>query len=68
MEGYKLNNEQYESIQGVSYSSDQYFNCVQDINNIWFTFLSQDDIIIITNSEWAWLLDCPIEEYIPNNL
>lgn len=65
MDGYKLTENQYKSIQGVSYAPDQYFNCVQDINGDWFTFLSDDDILIITNSEWAWILDCPYVEYTP---
>lgn len=65
MEGYLLTEIQKDSIQGESYSPDQYFNCVQDINNDWFTFLSADDIITITNTEWSWILDCPLVEYIP---
>jgi hypothetical protein len=65
MEGYLLTEIQKNSIQDVSYAPDQYFNCVQDINNDWFTFLSADDIITITNTEWSWILDCPLVEYIP---
>jgi hypothetical protein len=65
MDGYKLTIKQKDSIQGVMYAPDQYFNCVQDINADWFTFLSADDIVIVTNSEWAWILDCPFVEYIP---
>lgn len=65
MNGYKLTENQYKSIQGVMYAPDQYFNCVQDIDGKWFTFLSDSDIIVITNSEWAWILDCPYVEYVP---
>lgn len=65
MDGYKLLENQKDSIQGVSYAPDQYFNCVQDINGDWFTFLSESDIIIITDSEWAWILECPFVEYVP---
>ena len=64
MEGYKLTENQKESIQGVSYAPDQHFNCVQDTNGVWFTFLSADDIISVSGTEWSWLLECPIEEYI----
>lgn len=65
MDGYKLTLQQKDSIQGVSYAPDQYFNCVTDINGDWFTFLSDSDIIIITDSEWAWILECPFVEYVP---
>lgn len=65
MKGYKLLETEKDSIQGVSYAPDQYFNCVQDAYGEWFTFLSADDIIIITGSEWAWILDCPYVEYTP---
>jgi hypothetical protein len=65
MDGYKLTIQQKDSIQGVCYADAQYFNCVQDINGEWFTFLSDADIIIVTDSEWAWILDCPFVEYVP---
>lgn len=65
MDGYLLTEVQKDSIQGVSYAPDQYFNCVQDINNDWFTFLSPDDIISITNTQFDWILSCPFVEYIP---
>ena len=65
MDGYKLTENQYKSIQGVMYAPDQYFNCVTDINGEWFTFLSDADIIIVTDSEWSWILQCPFVEYVP---
>jgi hypothetical protein len=65
MIGYQLTIEQKESIQGVEYTPYQFFNCVQDINNVWFTFLSESDIVAITDSEWSWILDCPLVEYVP---
>ena len=65
MIGYILTIEQKESIQGVEYTPYQFFNCVQDINNVWFTFLSDSDKVAITDSEWSWILDCPLVEYVP---
>jgi hypothetical protein len=65
MKGYQLTIPQKESIQGVEYTPYQFFNCVQDINNVWFTFLSDSDIVAITDSEWSWILDCPLVEYVP---
>ena len=65
MKGYQLTIEQKKSIQGVEYTPYQFFNCVQDINNVWFTFLSDSDIVAITDSEWSWILKCPLVEYVP---
>ena len=65
MEGYILTTEQYEQIQGQYYSPSQFFNCVQDINDIWFLFLSEQDKETIINTQWNWLLDLPEGEYVP---
>ena len=66
MIGYILTQLQYEQIQGQYYSPSQFFNCVQDINDIWFLFLSdQDEKEIATIAEWAWVLDLTEGEYTP---
>lgn len=65
MIGYILTTEQYEEIQGQFFAPDIFFNCVQDINAVWFTFLSEQDIPFIQVSEYAWVLDLPKGEYIP---
>ena len=65
MIGYKLTTEQKEIIQGQFYAPYQFINCVQDINNHWFTFFTNEDKAIIETSEYACVLDCPQEEYIP---
>jgi hypothetical protein len=65
MIGYILTEEQKEVIQGQFYAPYQFINCVQDINNIWFTFFTDEDKAIIETSEYAWVLDCPQEEYVP---
>jgi len=64
MIGYKLTTEQKESIQGKEYAPYQCFNCVQDINNIWFTFLTDEDKLNIENTEYKWILDCKELEYV----
>ena len=64
MIGYKLSQEQYDQVQGQQYAPYQCFNCVQDINNIWFTFLTELDMEVILNTEWNWILDLPQEEYV----
>ena len=66
MIGYKLTVEQKEIIQGQFYAPYQFINCVQDINNHWFTFFTNEDKSIIETSDYAWVLDCPQEEYVPS--
>ena len=65
MIGYKLNENQKNFIQNKFYTQHQFFNCVQDINGIWFTFLTEDDKAIIALTDIAWLLECEQIEYIP---
>ena len=65
MIGYILTIEQKNKIQGQEYAPYQCFNCVQDINNIWFTFLSELDKKTILNTNWNWILNLPTAEYIP---
>jgi len=65
MEGYILTKQQKEEIQGVFYAPFEFFNCVQDENDIWFTFLSEQDKETIVNTQWDYLLDLPQGEYVP---
>jgi hypothetical protein len=65
MIGYILTIEEKEQIQGQYYSPYQLFNCVQDINDMWFLFLSDEDKVEIATTEWAWILDLPQGEYTP---
>jgi hypothetical protein len=64
MIGYILTVEQKEEIQGVFFTDSIFFNCVQDINETWFLFLSLQDIEILP-SEFQYLLQLPTGEYIP---
>jgi hypothetical protein len=65
MIGYTLTPDQYEQIQGQYYTESQFFNCVQDINGVWFLFLSDQDKPEVEASEYAWVLTLPQAEYIP---
>jgi hypothetical protein len=64
MIGYILTEEQKDAIQGVFYAPYEFFNCVQDINEIWYLFLSGQDKEILPQ-EYLYLLDLPQGEYIP---
>ena len=65
MIGYILTIEQKDNIQVVEYAPFQTFNCVQDINDIWFTFLSDEQKPLLIGTEWIWVLTLPVAEYIP---
>jgi hypothetical protein len=64
MIGYKLTIEQKDSIQGIEFAEAQSFNCVQDINGVWFTFLSNKQVTIIKETQYKWILNCVKEEFI----
>jgi hypothetical protein len=65
MIAYQLTEEQYNQIQGQEFAPYQCFNCVQDINGVWFNFVTEQQIPAIETSEYAWVLDLPQAEYIP---
>ena len=60
-----VTNQQAQELQGVFLDSDTFFNFVQDINDVYFLFLSEQDAIDIATTEYAYLLEIPLSEYIP---
>jgi len=65
MEGRIVTNQQAEQLQGVFIDHDTFFNFVQDINGIYFLFLSKQDEIDILPTEYAYLLEIPLSPYTP---
>lgn len=65
MIGYILTTGQEQEVQGQYYSPYQFFNCVQDINDVWFLFLSDEDKFEVQSTEWSWVLQLPEGEYTP---
>lgn len=65
MEGRIVTNEQAEQLQGVFIDDDTFFNFVQDINGIYFLFLSEQDEIDIAQTQYDYLLEIPLSPYIP---
>ena len=65
MIGYKLTTEQKDAIHGQFYNENCFFNCVQDINNDWFLFLSDSDKAELVNTNYAYLLSLSEFEYVP---
>ena len=65
MIGYILTEGQKDQIQGQHFAAYECFNCVQDINNVWFTFFSDQQKQEIASTEWSWILDLPQGDYTP---
>jgi len=65
MEARELTIEQKDQIQGVFFDEVTFFNCIQDVNNNWFVFLSSTDISNLQNSEWQWVVDLPLSPFTP---
>lgn len=65
IEGRIVTNEQAEQLQGVFIDSDTFFNFVQDINGVYFLFLSEQDEIDISQTQYDYLLEIPLSPYIP---
>jgi hypothetical protein len=67
MEARIVNNQTAEELQGVFFDADTFFNFVQDINDELFLILSEQDEIEISKTEYAYLLDLPLEPYEPKS-
>lgn len=65
MIGYILTIEQKDAIQGQEFAPFERFNCVEDINGVWFNFVTEQQVPLIEASEYAWVLDLPQGEYVP---
>lgn len=65
MEGRIVTNQQAQDLQGVFFDADTFFNFVQDINDVYFLFLSIDDEESIAATEYSYLLEIPLSEFIP---
>jgi hypothetical protein len=65
MEGRIVTNQQAQELQGVFFDANTFLGFVQDINDVYFLFLSEQDEIDISVTEYAYLLQIPLSEYIP---
>ncbi len=50
-----------QQLEGTFIDSDTFFHFVQDINGEWFLILSEQDEIDIAQTEYAYLLNLPLE-------
>jgi hypothetical protein len=65
MEGRIVIPEVAQQLEGVFFDKDTFFHFVQDINDEWFLILSAQDEADIANTEYAYLLELPLEPYEP---
>ena len=64
MQGRIETNQQAEELQGTFIDADTFFNFVQDINGVYFLFLSEQDEIDLANTPYAYLLEIPLSPYV----
>ena len=65
MIGYILTEAEKDAIQGQEFAPFERFNCVQDVNDVWFNFVTEQQIPLVQASQYAWVLECPQGEYVP---
>ena len=64
MEGRIVTNQQAQDLQGVFIDSDTFLNFVQDINDIYFLFLSEQDEQDVANTPYTYLLEIPLSPFV----
>lgn len=65
MIGYALTTEQKDLIQGQAFAPFEKFNCVKDVEGVWYTIVSSAQIQIIQSGDFAWVVELPSSEYVP---
>jgi hypothetical protein len=65
MEGRIVSNQIAGELQGVFFDADTFFNFIQDINDVYFLFLSKQDEVDIAKTDYAYLLDIPLSPFDP---
>ena len=65
MIGYILTETEKDAIQGQEFAPFERFNCVQDVNDVWFNFVTEQQIPLVESSQYAWILELPQGEYVP---
>ena len=63
MEVILLTEEQAQEIKGRKFTTDSYFNPIQDEDNNWAISVMEQDLC--TNPDFDWIKRCPLIEYKP---
>ena len=65
MEGRIVIPEVAQDLEGKFIDNDTFLHFVQDINDEWFLFLSEQDEADIAQTQYAYLLELPLSPYEP---
>jgi hypothetical protein len=68
MEGRIVTTETAQELQGVFFDDNTFFNFVLDINDNYFLLLTKQDEVDIALTQYAYLLEIPLSEFIPKPL
>ena len=68
MEGRIVTTETAQELQGVFFDDNTFFNFVLDINDNYFLLLTEQDEVDIALTQYAYLLEIPLSEFIPKPL
>jgi len=63
MKGRIVTEQQAQELQGVFLTPETFFHFVQDINDNWFLFLSEQNEEIIAQTPYAYLLEIGLSDY-----
>jgi len=63
MKGRIVTEQQAQELQGVFFTPETFFHFVQDINDNWFLFLSEQNEEIIAQTPYAYLLEIGLSDY-----
>ena len=58
-----LTEQQKNELVGQEYTTDSYFNPIQDINDNWI--ISQEEINYCDNENFLWIKNLPLIDFIP---
>jgi hypothetical protein len=61
-----LTQEQKDLLAGKEYTTDSYFNPIQDVNDNWV--ISVEEIDSCTNEDFAWIKDLQLITYVPKEI
>jgi hypothetical protein len=68
MEGRIVTTETAQELQGVFFDDNTFFNFVLDIKDNYFLLLTEQDEVDIALTQYAYLLEIPLSEFIPKPL
>ena len=68
MQGRIVTNQQAQELQGQFIDTDTFLGFVQDINDVYFLFLSEQDEADVANTQYAYLLEIPLSPFVQKPL